>query len=49
MIFQVVVRMLKTNNCDDVRSSPEDEVDSEDERVKLNGRNKINGLHNSEH
>lgn len=49
MIFQVVVRMLKTNACDDVRSSPEDEIDSEDEQIKMNGKNKINGLHNGEH
>lgn len=47
MILQVVIRMLKTNACDDVRSSPEDELDSdENERSRLSGKVKTNGYHN---
>lgn len=43
MIFQVIVRMFKTNDCDDVRSSAEDEIESEEENLKLNGKKKVNG------
>lgn len=44
MILQVIVRMFKTNDFGDVRSSTEEEIDS-DEKTPLNEKALINGNH----
>jgi ceramide synthetase len=46
MIIQVIVRMFKTNDCDDVRSSTEDEIDSDEDEKLVNGKSKVNGNSN---